>query len=310
MGILGNVLFGNRKKYNATVDDILNNTLRVETNNTVNPSFGGILAYLGLIDEGWHQKASAQDTAIYIAIAYYMGMVKSDSDSDRKVAQALFPRLKAFIASSLSTRCISQARADRFLSVIEKYNREYSLANTTLEPSGDTGNDHITQEVDKDTLWKEAQKKAEEQSATRSNVPVGLALTDDDILSFLQAMSASVGGDYTTALSFYRPLAEQGHAGSQAALARAYELGQGVQQDYGEAAKWHRKVAEQGSKHAQYDLGRIYDLGQGVQQDYAEAAKWYRKAAEQGHAYAQYDLGRMYGLGQGVTFPRNFVFQV
>lgn len=300
MGILGNLLFGNRNKYNATVDDILNNTLQIETDNRINPNFSGVITYLGLIDEGWHHKASAQDTAIHIAIAYYMGMVKSDSDSDRNIAQALYPRLQAFIASSLSTRCVSQARADQFLSVIEKYNREYSPVKTTQEPRGDLGNNRIAQEVDKDRLWKEAQKRAEEQSATHSNVTVDLEPTVDDMDGVMEGLSALSEGDYTTAFRLLRPLADRGDAISQVSLGVLYFLGQGVRQDYSEAVRWYRKAAEQGLADAQYRLGAMYLSGEGVRQDPVEAAKWVRKAAEQGEADAQYNLGRMCAQGLGV----------
>ena len=120
-----------------------------------------------------------------------------------------------------------------------------------------------------------------------------------------QAFAAAQQGDYATALSVYRPLADQGLARAQSNLGVMYANGQGVPQDYAAAVGWYRKAAEQGDAEAQYNLGVMYDNGQGVPQDYAAAAGWYRKAADQGGALAQNNLGVMYDNGRGV--PQDYV---
>ena len=107
-------------------------------------------------------------------------------------------------------------------------------------------------------------------------------------------------GDYATAIKFWRPLAEHGHAAAQHHLGVMYDRGQGVPKDYAEAVKWHRMAAEQGVAISQFNLGNMYAGGRGVPQDYAEAVKWYRNAAEKGFADAQYNLGFMYYDGLGV----------
>ena len=61
-------------------------------------------------------------------------------------------------------------------------------------------------------------------------------------------------GDYTTALKELRPLAEQGHAGSQYLLGYMYYKGRGVGQDGEEAVKWVREAAEQDYDQAQHIL--------------------------------------------------------
>jgi hypothetical protein len=110
--------------------------------------------------------------------------------------------------------------------------------------------------------------------------------------------------DFVTALSLWRPLAEQGDAMAQGKLGLMYDLGRGVPQNYAEAVKWYRKAAEQGHAVPQTLLGYMYREGRGVPQDYAEAIKWYRKAAEQGNDFAQRFLGVMYEQGEGV--PQNY----
>jgi uncharacterized protein len=117
----------------------------------------------------------------------------------------------------------------------------------------------------------------------------------------LDAAVAAYGkGDYASALSLLRPLAEQGNASAQYSLGLMYRNGKGVPQDLGEAIKWYRRAAEQGNPFAQFNLGVMYDEGRGVPQNRDEALVWYRKAANQGDARALYNLGIIYEHGQGV----------
>lgn len=52
------------------------------------------------------------------------------------------------------------------------------------------------------------------------------------------AILAHQRGDYTTALSLMRPLAEEGLAAAQTSLGFAYSHGEGLPQDFAEAMKW------------------------------------------------------------------------
>ena len=61
-------------------------------------------------------------------------------------------------------------------------------------------------------------------------------------------------GDYATALREFTLLAEQGHAGAQAALALMYDEGRGVPQDHLKAGLWYMLAAEQGETQAQFKL--------------------------------------------------------
>ena len=121
---------------------------------------------------------------------------------------------------------------------------------------------------------------------------------------FQAGFTAYEQGDYKTALSHFKPLAEQGNASAQFGLGVMYDNGQGVPQDYKKAVYWWIKSAEQGHATAQFNLGNMYDNGRGVPQDYKKAVYWWIKSAEQGKAKAQYNLGNMYSHGRGV--PKNY----
>lgn len=138
------------------------------------------------------------------------------------------------------------------------------------------------------------------------------------IAAFDGAVAAYKQGDYSTAISEFIALANDGHAGAQYHLGNAFLEGHGVVKDESRASDWYRKAAEQGNVFAQYRLGVMYEKGIGVKKDNGEALSWYGKAADQGHAEAVNALGKLrgaalfdlllneesanYQFGQGVYF--------
>ena len=104
---------------------------------------------------------------------------------------------------------------------------------------------------------------------------------------FEDGAEAAERGDYTTALKYWRPLAELGHTRAQYILAVMYESGRGVPQDDAEAVKWYHMAANQGFNRAQYNLGFMYAMGRGVSQDTVQAHMWFTIAAMQGTELAK-----------------------
>lgn len=115
------------------------------------------------------------------------------------------------------------------------------------------------------------------------------------------ARNAYFEGDFFSALSTWRSMAEQGDARAQNNLGILYRNGEGLVQDFEQARAWLLRSAAQGHAQAQYSLGVMYDYGNGVPQNYPEALRWYQKAAALGNADAQYNLGVFYAEGRGVS---------
>ena len=121
--------------------------------------------------------------------------------------------------------------------------------------------------------------------------------TEYAILSILPAraslrdgLAALRRGDYGTALSALRPLAEKGDAEALSALGTMYYAGKGVPKSSAIALKWYRLAAEQRNAAAENNLGVMYEKGEGVPADTSEAERWYGLAAAQGHDQAKRNL--------------------
>ena len=126
---------------------------------------------------------------------------------------------------------------------------------------------------------------------------------------YLEGESAYMRGDFPTALEYWRPLAEDGHAEAQNMLGFMYRFGEGVEPDYPLARKWYRLAADQGNPTAQNNLGVMYRLGLGGAQDFQEAFYWFQRAADQGNAGAQNHLGLMYYKGEGTEVNKIYAYQ-
>lgn len=102
-----------------------------------------------------------------------------------------------------------------------------------------------------------------------------------------KALAAFYSQDYTTALSLLQPLADEGDAESQCAIANIYHLGLGVEKNILEAIKWYVKSSERGYAIASNNLAGIYLSGdEGITADRTEADKWFQKAREQGFLHS------------------------
>lgn len=148
--------------------------------------------------------------------------------------------------------------------------------------------------------------------------------------------------DYSTALSLWRPLAEQGNVEAQRGLGILYENGLAVGRDDKLATDLFRKAAHGGDPEAQYRLGmrllmgtpglepdtaeglklmvqsgehgrpnsltmigRFFRIGSyGFAKDPSQAVSWFRRAADLGDAEGQAWLGWAYRFGMGVAPDR------
>ena len=123
---------------------------------------------------------------------------------------------------------------------------------------------------------------------------------------FLRGWSAYENRDFSTAIKYWLPLAENGNQDAQYLLGILFTNGFGVPVDFKEAGKGFRKSAGQGDVGAQYYLGIFMEAGKGHPRDFKQAGYWFKKAAEQGYPDAQYRLGKWYTEGKGGE--QDFIF--
>jgi TPR repeat protein len=115
------------------------------------------------------------------------------------------------------------------------------------------------------------------------------------------AIKALNSGYDGTALTLFRPLAEQGNARAQFHLAIMYEHGWGTAKDANKALDLYAKAAKRGLVPAQSRLGEVYLHGTLVLQDLAKARQWLEKAAQAKDIDAQLELADIYERGLGVS---------
>jgi len=104
---------------------------------------------------------------------------------------------------------------------------------------------------------------------------------------YIDGMAAYDGGDFQTAFEEWRPLAAQGDADAQVALAGLYAEGSGVPANPAMALYWYRRAAEAGHAVAQLNLGDFLARGIGAPRDLVGAYVWLSLAARQGRAWPE-----------------------
>jgi len=114
------------------------------------------------------------------------------------------------------------------------------------------------------------------------------------------ARMAFLFGYYDTASQYWQPMANLGHAKSQASIAWMYQSGKGFKQNYKRAFEWYTKAAKQNQPIAQNNLGVLYEKGWGTTKNLSQAVKWYRESAEWGYSYGQFNYGQMLIKGRGI----------
>ena len=116
-----------------------------------------------------------------------------------------------------------------------------------------------------------------------ADVEAAVQSTPDDVV-VLEARSALERGDYTTVLTLFHSLEDQGRTFAETMLGGLY-----------------LNAAEQGNAVAQSILGFIYGTAcSPPHYDEALIIKWWHSAANQGEPHAQHHLGQAYGNGYGV----------
>ena len=87
-----------------------------------------------------------------------------------------------------------------------------------------------------------------------------LSSTEGWTADFQKGMDAYKSGDYATAMSEWKSLAEQGDADAPYNLGLMYEEGKGVIQNYKTAVKWYTLGAERGDAFSQKKINKLLKL--------------------------------------------------
>lgn len=97
--------------------------------------------------------------------------------------------------------------------------------------------------------------------------------------------------------------AANGLVQAQFLLAKALQVGAGVEQDSRRALFFYEKAAEQGLGAAMVNAGRHYAQGKGCQKDIEKAMAFYQQAADMGYSSGVYNIAIL--LTEGTEVPQN-----
>lgn len=128
----------------------------------------------------------------------------------------------------------------------------------------------------------------------------GLLLAGAARADFNAGWESYAKADFFGAAREWLPLAEEGDARAQYALAILLLRGRGFDRNAASAAVLLSPAAAAGHPEAAYALAILYQEGDGVGADRAEAVRLYQMAAQAGYVPAQNNLGLLYALGDGV----------
>ena len=114
--------------------------------------------------------------------------------------------------------------------------------------------------------------------------------------------------EHTKAFDCFLSAAGQGHANSQVALGRMYEIGQAVEQNYEKAIYWWAQAAEQNNPLAKMKLCLIYHPEQGALKDETKFTYWLAEVAAESKSigdikidFADFIFGRNAGFNAALA---------
>jgi uncharacterized protein len=119
------------------------------------------------------------------------------------------------------------------------------------------------------------------------------------------ANAAADRGDYATALSLLKPMADAGNVDALGNLGNLYAFGRGVERNLKTAHEYWQRAADKHLASAMFNIAVLHFNGHGdFPQNNELAASWYKRAAEHRHVQAMLTLSSIYATGRGMKPDR------
>lgn len=126
---------------------------------------------------------------------------------------------------------------------------------------------------------------------------------------YKDALIKAQAGKYAAALSDFKVLGQEGHAGAQFSAGLIYHLGRGVAKNLESAYTWYKMAALQKHPGALNNIGMMHLNGEYVAQNQETAFKLFEMASPD-HAQARDNMAQMYENGwwvdQDIGLAKNF----
>ena len=125
-------------------------------------------------------------------------------------------------------------------------------------------------------------------------VMIGLSCLAVNAADINKAFDYYDKGDFKSAFSIFKQLANDDNAQAQYMLFSMYAKGEYVARDLDKAVQWVKKSAALGFYDAHVSLGDMYLNGTGVEKDINAAIDWFTIAADEGSPIAMAYLAEIY----------------
>ncbi len=133
----------------------------------------------------------------------------------------------------------------------------------------------------------------------RQAANMGSAIAQVNMGDFYQEGHNSIEKNSYQAMYWYKRAAQQNNASAQLAIAKVYELGNGVTKDLAEAFTWYERAAQNKSFEAGMKVAEFYEKGLGgIQKNPVKAVELYQNLANQDYNAAQIKLAKLYLAGE------------
>ena len=106
-------------------------------------------------------------------------------------------------------------------------------------------------------------------------------------------------GEYLSALTLWKPLANEGNSAALYSIGLLYDQGKGVKKDTQIALTYLQAAVDKNLPVAQYYLGMKYYAGLNIKKDASKAWELLEKAAKNEYLPAQFQLANFYNTGEG-----------
>ena len=109
------------------VSSLLNNELKIDTNNKSNPNFLNWLAWMDMLEQSMIRRETAHQVALLVAMNYWTGILDHEATNAISEAKLLKPRIETFLEDCIKSGELTSKTRPKVQGILKTYVEEYRL---------------------------------------------------------------------------------------------------------------------------------------------------------------------------------------